>query len=110
MNFLSHCYFDRHTENPQRVLGVVLPDLLKNAKKEWSIRPEKHQDNYVDAEVLQIYTGWKRHILVDKYFHSSDFFLEHTQKIGIVISPFLANSPARPFFVADQNKNVIENS
>ena len=34
MNFLSHFYFDRNTTDPHQVIGMVLPDLLKNANKE----------------------------------------------------------------------------
>lgn len=100
MNFLSHFYFDRYTSDPQQVMGIVLPDLLKNARKEWNIRPEKHEKFYINTDLKNIYTGWKRHILVDKYFHSSEFFVEHTQKIRTAIAPFLKTSPARSFFVA----------
>ena len=100
MNFLSHFYFDRYSDNPERVMGLVLPDLLKNACKDWSPRPEKFESFYTDNPVHNIYSGWKRHILVDKYFHCSDFFLHHTKNIRIAISPFLKTSPAKPFFIA----------
>ena len=100
MNFLSHFYFDRNTDDPQRVLGMVLPDLLKNARKEWNIRPEKQVQQYGDAELQNIFIGWERHIAVDKHFHCSAFFLTHTQHIRTVIAPLLSSSPARPFFVA----------
>ena len=33
MNFLSHYYFDRDVTNCYHILGIVLPDLLKNADK-----------------------------------------------------------------------------
>ena len=65
MNFLSHFYFDRYTADPQQVIGMVLPDLLKNANKHWNIRPEKNEGLYLDSEVKNIYWGWKRHIWVD---------------------------------------------
>ena len=100
MNFLSHFYFDRYTSDPELVIGMVLPDLLRNAKKEWNIRPERYEDAYTDAFVKKIYTGWQRHIKVDKHFHCSDFFLSHTKEIRTTISPFLITSPARAFFVA----------
>lgn len=100
MNFLSHFYFDRFTSDPQKVIGMVLPDLLKNAKKEWNIRPEKHESEYNHPALQNIYTGWKRHITVDKHFHCSDFFLSHTTNLRMAIAPFLATSPTRPFFVA----------
>lgn len=100
MNFLSHFYFDRYTSDPELVIGMVLPDLLRNAKKEWNIRPEKYEEAYTDISVKKLYTGWKRHIEVDKYFHCSEFFLSHTREIRTTISPFLISSPARAFFVA----------
>ncbi|MBC7915546.1 MAG: hypothetical protein H7Y07_15655 [Pyrinomonadaceae bacterium] len=100
MNFLSHFYFDRFNKNPHQVIGMVLPDLLKNARKDWSLRPEKHIAEYQDTALLDIYTGWNRHIEVDKHFHCSDFFFQHTRQIREEVTPCLANSPARPFFVA----------
>jgi len=100
MNFLSHFYFDRNTENHNQVLGIVLPDLLKNANKTWTIHPEKNEEEYTGLNLISLYTGWKRHILVDKYFHCSIFFLEHSRTIRTEIFPFLVNSPVKPFFVA----------
>ena len=101
MNFLSHFYFDRYTTDPDIVIGVVLPDLVKNAKKEWRLRPEKQESTLLEnTNLSSILTGWKRHIEVDKYFHSSDFFCHHTHEIKNRISPILVNSPARPSFVA----------
>lgn len=100
MNFLSHFYFDRNTAAPERVIGVVLPDLVKNAKKEWSLRPEKQEAYYDDDNLSNIFEGWKRHIEVDNYFHSSDFFCRHTHNIKNLISPILVNSPVRPSFLA----------
>lgn len=100
MNFLSHFYFDRNTEDHNQVLGIVLPDLLKNANSEWTVRPEKKEEEYTDLGLLNLYTGWKRHILVDKYFHGSSFFYEHSRKIRTRISAFLQDSPVKPFFVA----------
>lgn len=101
MNFLSHFYFDRYTSDPDRVLGMVLPDLVKNARKEWCFRPEKHQEKFSGSKAMEnLLTGWKRHLLVDKHFHSSAFFCHHTQLIKASISEILVNSPARPSFVA----------
>lgn len=100
MNFLSHFYFDRDTEDSHQVIGMVLPDLLKNANKKWSIRPEKHEIEYNEAPIKNLYRGWKRHIAVDKHFHCSDFFIFHTQSMRTVMAPFLESSAARPSFVA----------
>lgn len=101
MNFLSHYYFDRHIHDPQRVVGMVLPDLVKNTRKDWCIRPEKREGKFQDNELLKnIFIGWKRHLEVDKHFHSSDFFYHHTETIRIKVAPILESSPVRPSFMA----------
>jgi hypothetical protein len=101
MNFLSHYYFDRYTTDPNLVVGIVLPDLVKNAKKDWNLHPEKPEYIYPDSDSIKsIRKGWGRHILVDKYFHSSNFFVEHTHKLKIALLPVLDNSPVRPSFLA----------
>jgi len=73
MNFLSHYYFDRDTIpyiRDYHTLGTVLPDLLKNADKSILIHPEKLQHS--DPAISDMIAGWKKHLLVDRYFHSSD--------------------------------------
>lgn len=101
MNFLSHFYFDRDTTNPELVLGCVLPDLVKNANKSWNIHPEKKGHLFKDSDKLKsILTGWQRHLDVDRYFHSSDFFRDHTQAIRKIIAPILTDSEVRPSFLA----------
>lgn len=101
MNFLSHFYFDRYSDNPERIIGMVLPDLVKNARKDWSLRPEKRQHLFTaDKKLSCILDGWKRHLEVDRYFHSSEFFCFHTQNIKALVVPFLINSEVRPSFVA----------
>src|SRR5205085_12273632 len=99
MNFLSHLYFDRNSTNPDLVLGTVLPDLMKNANKSWIIHPEKRIDLLDnDYTLLSLLKGWKRHVDVDRYFHCSDFFLEHSKAIRLIIVPHLEDSPVRPSF------------
>jgi hypothetical protein len=101
MNFLSHFYFDRNTTNPELVLGCVLPDLVKNANKSWNIHPEKKGHLFKESYKLKsILTGWQRHLDVDRYFHSSDFFIEHTQAIRKAVAPILTDSEVRPSFLA----------
>ncbi len=101
MNFLSHFYFDRYSDNPERTIGMVLPDLVKNARKEWTLRPEKHPYLFIgDEKLTSILEGWERHLAVDRYFHSSDFFCTHTRNIKVLILPSLAGSVVRPSFVA----------
>lgn len=98
MNFLSHFYFDRHSANPYHVTGTVLPDLLKNADKHINIHPEKlaaHPDKDVNA-ILQ---GWKKHLEVDNYFHTSDFFKHHSHQLKLVLKPAIEGSVVKPFFL-----------
>jgi hypothetical protein len=97
MNFLSHFYFDRNTDNCYHILGTVLPDLLKNADKHIVIHPEKlvHPDESVNC----IIRGWNKHLEVDKYFHSSGFFLEHSHKLKKLLLPAIEGSPVKPFFL-----------
>jgi hypothetical protein len=98
MNFLSHFYFDRHSTDSYHVIGTVLPDLLKNADKTINIHPEKLA-NHPDASVNSILQGWKRHLEVDKYFHSSAFFAHHSHQLKLVLEPAIQGSVVKPFFL-----------
>lgn len=80
---------------------MVLPDLMKNARKEWNIRPEKREELFADNDkLIHLMEGWKRHIAVDKYFHSSEFFCYHTSQLKNIIKPILQGSEVRPSFLA----------
>jgi hypothetical protein len=97
MNFLSHFYFDRDTDNCYHILGTVLPDLLKNADKTIVLHPEKlHHSN---PEIKSIIKGWKKHLEVDRYFHSSGFFLTHSHQLKKELLPAIEGSPVKPFFL-----------
>jgi hypothetical protein len=100
MNFLSHFYFDRHNSDPNMVLGTVLPDLVKNARKDWNLHPEKKEALFTGPAEKSILRGWKRHLVVDRYFHNSGFFTKHTYAIRTTIAPVLVHSLVRPSFVA----------
>ncbi len=97
MNFLSHYYFDRNDTNCYHILGIVLPDLLKNADKTVVLHPEKlyHPNNDVNS----IIAGWNKHLEVDRYFHSSGFFLEHSHELKKILLPAVKGSPVKPFFL-----------
>ncbi|WEA03091.1 hypothetical protein [Mucilaginibacter sp. SJ] len=97
MNFLSHFYFDRDTNNCYHVLGTVLPDLLKNADKNIILHPEKL--HHIDNEVNSIIAGWNKHLDVDRYFHSSAFFTTRSNELKKLLAPALINSPVKPFFL-----------
>ena len=97
MNFLSHFYFDRRTDNCYHVLGTILPDLLKNADKTIVLHPEKL--NHRDSAIASVIAGWNKHLEVDRYFHSSEFFIEHSHKLKRLLLPAMEGSPVKPFFL-----------
>ncbi|MGZ3836114.1 MAG: ACP phosphodiesterase [Mucilaginibacter sp.] len=97
MNFLSHYYFDRGTTNHYHTLGTVLPDLLKNADKTINLHPEKlHHPN---PSINDIIIGWQKHLAVDRYFHTSQFFITHSSELRILLTPAVAGSPVKTFFL-----------
>lgn len=101
MNFLSHFYFERHNTNDFIVMGVVLPDLIKNAHKDWNLNPQKTAFLYqADPDQHAILNGWKRHLEVDRQFHSSLFFKEKTALLKQLILPVMTSGPVKPFFLA----------
>jgi hypothetical protein len=97
MNFLSHYYFDRDTTNCYHTLGTVLPDLLKNADKHIIIHPEKLQHS--DPAINDIIKGWQKHLEVDRYFHSSEFFITRSHELKLLLKPAIVGSPVKPFFL-----------
>jgi len=101
MNFLSHYYFERYATQPERVLGSLLPDLLKNVDKSYVFHPEKFEDRLLSRPIsLEISEGWYRHVEVDKIFHSSSFFLDHCHALRPKLQPVLENTPIRGTFMA----------
>jgi hypothetical protein len=97
MNFLSHYYFDRQSDNCYHILGTVLPDLLKNADKNIILHPEKlrHPQNNINS----IINGWQKHLDIDRHFHSSGFFMLHSRGLKEVLRPVIEGSPVKPFFL-----------
>ena len=101
MNFLSHYYFERKNQDSNMVLGTVLPDLVKNAHKDWNLYPQKQEELFLgDENLISLLKGWKRHLEVDLIFHSSDFFIAEMAKLKQLLLPILNDSPVRPSFLA----------
>ncbi|MDM1294804.1 hypothetical protein HX021_10955 [Sphingobacterium sp. N143] len=101
MNFLSHFYFERFATNPERIVGGLLPDLLKNADKSFVLKPRQYEDELMDNPLLkQLYIGWNRHIEVDRLFHNSSYFFHHTHQLKLNIQSSLVGLPIRPSFMA----------
>lgn len=100
MNFLSHYYFDKDKTNSYEVFGMLLPDLLKNADKSWSIHPEKNESLFsTNKNQTAILSGWKRHLEVDRIFHNSAFFKHHQHQIKLAIREEIIGSSVKPFFL-----------
>lgn len=101
MNFLSHYYFERKNQDANTIIGTVLPDLVKNAHKDWNFYPQKNEEIFLtDKKLISFLTGWKRHLEVDILFHSSDFFNQHTAQLKQLLVPILRDSAVRPSFLA----------
>ncbi|WP_285054835.1 ACP phosphodiesterase [Pedobacter ginsengisoli] len=101
MNFLSHFYFEKDSHDENMVMGVVLPDLVKNAQKDGNLYPLKDRQRFEeDPKQLSILKGWERHIQVDAIFHSSGFFKLQTNTLKQILLPVFENSPVKPFFLA----------
>src|SRR6202042_836627 len=49
--------------------------------------------------VNAIIQGWNKHIEVDRYFHSSDFFINHSHQLKKLLLPAIEGSPVKPFFL-----------
>lgn len=108
MNFLSHFYFERNNPDENMVLGVVLPDFIKNAQKDHNIYPLKVRHLFEsDPLQLSILKGWETHITVDKIFHSSEYFRLHSNQLKQLILPACKNSPVKPFFLAHIGLELI---
>ena len=105
MNFLSHFYFDRESDNCYHVLGTVLPDLLKNADKTIVLHPEKLC--HPEMEINSIIHGWNKHLEVDRYFHSSAFFITHSNQLKKILAPVIIGSPVKPFFLGHVALEII---
>lgn len=101
MNFLSHYYFERDNKDENIVIGVILPDLVKNAQKESNLYPLKEKHLFLqDSKQQSLLKGWERHLEVDRIFHNSDFFNVQTKALKELILPACENSPVKPFFLA----------
>jgi acyl carrier protein phosphodiesterase len=101
VNFLSHFYFERFALDAEKVLGALLPDLLKNADKSYSFQIHKYEDQlHFHPKSIALYEGWSRHVAVDKLFHSSDFFYTHTHNLRKQIEDTVQDLPIRASFLA----------
>jgi len=101
VNFLSHYYFERYSPHSERVLGALLPDLLKNVDKGYNFHPQRFEEVlFAHPKTTWISEGWYRHVEVDRLFHTSDFFLQHTHALRKQLDPIVDHLPIRASFLA----------
>lgn len=105
MNFLSHYYYTQSTTNPYYTLGAVLPDLFRNHHHEWKF----HEIDIVpdDEDMTWLLKGWLLHIEVDRIFHSSTPFADHTSHLRKKLVHVFTQPPKRPFFLAHIGYELI---
>lgn len=105
MNFLSHYYYTQSTPNPYYTLGAVLPDLFRNHHHEWKF----HEIDVVpdDEDMSWLLKGWLLHIEVDRIFHSSAPFANHTSHLRKKLVHVFTLAPKRPFFLAHIGYELI---
>lgn len=101
MNFLSHFYFERFAVDSEKVVGSLLPDLLKNVDKKYSFQIHKYEEQLLfHPKSNALYEGWLRHVEVDKLFHGSDYFYQHTHSLRKHIEHAVVDLPIRASFLA----------
>lgn len=101
MNFLSHFYFERFATHPERVVGSLLPDLLKNFDKSYTFHPQRFEEQLFTHPLgVELSEGWYRHVEVDKLFHSSTYFIDHSHYLRKELDPVIADLPIRGTFLA----------
>lgn len=101
MNFLSHYYFERFAAESEKVVGCLLPDLLKNVNKKYIFHPIRFHDRLsTSPTALSLLEGWYRHVEVDRLFHNSDFFIHHRHELRKILAPVVQDTPIRASFLA----------
>jgi hypothetical protein len=81
LNYLAHYYCDHPQERPEYVLGLILPDLLRETTsgKKIHLHPDKlPEDGGEDMRALN--QGILRHLEVDLFFHNSAWFHEQCRE------------------------------
>jgi len=78
MNYLSHFYYDRHEERPDFIVGSVFPDLVSGYSRKLKAPFLDLQDASLLPQLHHLQEGINRHHFIDKKFHASDFFEDHT--------------------------------
>ncbi len=81
MNYLAHYYLDHTDPRPHFTLGLILPDLVRNFKKQYRLNPLHLTDATPADKMLHLNQGVHRHFHADKVFHTSAFFDQHNSEL-----------------------------
>ncbi len=101
MNYLSHYYFDQHSNDPELILGGLLPDLVHSFEKKGTLKPTKHLTELgQDPPMASLLRGWERHKAIDKYFHGAEFFVRETEYLKVQLREVFTNPGPYIFFMA----------
>lgn len=100
MHFLSHYYVDRHTADPYRIVGALLPDISPGFTRTYNAVIRKN-DWTLDHEPALIHAGVLRHYDVDRQFHGSPVFSDAvTYALSALIDSGLDRDRYRLSFIA----------
>lgn len=80
MNFLSHYYLFKESQDAHFIFGTVLPDLSRNFEKKFKIHGLDPIPENLKGDALSIANGVQTHIDTDKVFHNAEFFKLHTDE------------------------------
>lgn len=77
---------DRKDERPYFMVGCILPDLYRSFHKDIRVRHKHITIKHSSTEVINhINEGILRHLEIDRLFHTSSFFKQHTKKITAIL-------------------------
>jgi len=80
VNFLSHYYLFKDSQDAEFIFGTVLPDLSRNFEKKFKIHGLDSIPEELTGPARSIANGVQTHIDTDKIFHNAEFFKLHTDE------------------------------
>lgn len=86
MNFVSHYYLDSLAGRPYHNFGLILPDLMSIFKRGWKLPESRLNAPDNSDQLVEIYSGFKKHLNLDIIFHDSELFVEYTDSIKALLN------------------------
>jgi hypothetical protein len=81
VNYLAHFFFYKEEDNPYHNCGLIFPDWIA-AYKRSRLNPKIVTRNEQEEA---LYSGIQKHLLADKIFHGSPYFMEYTNGIKLLL-------------------------